>query len=183
MVYQVSDCPLRGFPSPLILCPAKPEPQWRLKTNERTIRERTKNMFTNKVQTSSPGRVSVKSILAAAARVASPKPTRQQATPPSDVDIATKAYEIWLSRGQESGNDQQHWFEAQLQLQSILVSPQPGAEKARMDADKPDRSGRMRFIASLAMRNWGGRFLKRVNTGHHTSDLPGRGWIHQVRMG
>jgi len=76
-------------------------------------------MFTNKVQTSSPSRGSVKSILAAAAGVASSKPTRQQATHPSDADIATKAYEIWLSRGQETGNDQQHWFEAKRQLQPV----------------------------------------------------------------
>lgn len=76
-------------------------------------------MFTKKEQTSSPNQVSVKSILAAAASVASPKPTRQQATHPSDADIAIKAYEIWLSRGREMGNDQQHWFEAKRQLQPI----------------------------------------------------------------
>jgi hypothetical protein len=62
---------------------------------------------------------SAKSILAAAASVASSKPSRQQATRPSDADIATKAYEIWLSRGQETGNDQQHWFEAKRQLQPV----------------------------------------------------------------
>jgi hypothetical protein len=63
-------------------------------------------MFTNKGQTSSPDRGAVKS-------------TRQQATLPSDADIATKAYEIWLARGQETGNDQQHWFEARRQLQLV----------------------------------------------------------------
>jgi hypothetical protein len=47
------------------------------------------------------------------------KSTRPKATPPSNADIATKAYEIWLSRGQESGNDQQHWFEAKRQLQPV----------------------------------------------------------------
>ena len=35
---------------------------------------------------------------------------------PSWESIETKAYEIWLSRGQEQGNDQEHWFEAERQL-------------------------------------------------------------------
>jgi len=61
-------------------------------------------MFTTKEQT-------------AAASIASRKSTRQETTSPSDAEIATKAYEIWLSRGQETGNDQQHWFEARQQLQ------------------------------------------------------------------
>jgi len=61
-------------------------------------------MFTNKEQ-------------AAAASSASRKSTRQETTSLSDADIATKAYEIWLSRGQETGKDQQHWFEAKQQLQ------------------------------------------------------------------
>ena len=74
-------------------------------------------MFTNKVQTNSPNRGALKSTPAAAANIASTKSTRQEATPPSNADIATKAYEIWLSREQETGNDQQHWFEAKRQLQ------------------------------------------------------------------
>jgi hypothetical protein len=76
-------------------------------------------MFTKQEQTRSSDRSSVKSILAAAANNASPKPTRQQTAPPSEADIAVKAYEIWLSRGQEMGNDQQHWFEAKRQLQRM----------------------------------------------------------------
>jgi len=76
-------------------------------------------MFTNKEQTSSPDRGAVKSTPAAAASIASPKPTRQATSSPSDADIATKAYEIWLARGQETGNDQQHWFEARRQLQQV----------------------------------------------------------------
>jgi hypothetical protein len=32
--------------------------------------------------------------------------------------IALKAYEIWLSGGQQPGCDQKHWFEAEQQLQS-----------------------------------------------------------------
>jgi len=57
-----------------------------------------KCMFTNKVQTNSPNRGAVKPTPAAAANIASTKSTRQAATLPSDADIATKAYEIWLSR-------------------------------------------------------------------------------------
>jgi hypothetical protein len=37
-------------------------------------------------------------------------------TAPTSKEIETKAYEIWLSRGQEQGNDQEHWFEAERQL-------------------------------------------------------------------
>jgi hypothetical protein len=59
----------------------------------------------------------MKSTSAAAPGSASPKPARQETIRPSDAEIATKAYEIWLSRGQEMGNDQQHWFEAKQQLQ------------------------------------------------------------------
>ncbi|MGB7768562.1 MAG: DUF2934 domain-containing protein [Verrucomicrobiia bacterium] len=74
-------------------------------------------MFSNKAQANSPDRGAVKSTPIAAAGIASPKPNRHEITPPSDAEIATKAYEIWFSRGQETGNDQQHWFEAKRQLQ------------------------------------------------------------------
>ena len=76
-------------------------------------------MFTNKQQTNVPKREAVKSTRAVAANFASPKPARRRATSPSNADIATKAYEIWLARGQETGNDQQHWFEAKQQLQLV----------------------------------------------------------------
>jgi hypothetical protein len=76
-------------------------------------------MFTNKEQTNVPKRGVVKSTPAVAANFASPKPARRRATSPSNADIATKAYEIWLARGQETGNDQQHWFEAKQQLQLV----------------------------------------------------------------
>jgi hypothetical protein len=56
-------------------------------------------MFTNKEKTNSPN--------------------QGPAIPPSDVDIATRAYEIWLKSGKAEGNDQQHWFEAKRQLQSV----------------------------------------------------------------
>ena len=73
-------------------------------------------MNANIGQTKSPKQGAVKSTPTAAANIASPKPTRQEITPPSNADIAAKAYEIWLARGQETGNDQQHWFEAERQL-------------------------------------------------------------------
>ena len=38
-------------------------------------------------------------------------------TAPSGEAIGIKAYEIWMSRGQEPGHDQEHWFEAERQLQ------------------------------------------------------------------
>jgi len=76
-------------------------------------------MFPKKKQANFPDRGAVKSTPAVAANIASLKPTRQGATPPSNANIATRAYEIWLARGQETGNDQQHWFEAKKQLQSV----------------------------------------------------------------
>ncbi|MGA9452613.1 MAG: DUF2934 domain-containing protein [Verrucomicrobiia bacterium] len=53
---------------------------------------------------------------AVAANKASPKPTRRETTSLSDANIATRAYEIWLSSGQAPGHDQQHWYEAERQL-------------------------------------------------------------------
>jgi hypothetical protein len=41
---------------------------------------------------------------------------KAEKTGPSWESIETKAYEIWLSRGQEQGKDQEHWFEAERQL-------------------------------------------------------------------
>ena len=84
--------------------------------NRKNSKRKNKIMSTSKTQTYSSNRGAVKSTSADAASIAPAKPTRQEATPPSDADIATKAYEIWLARGQEMGNDQQHWFEAKRQL-------------------------------------------------------------------
>jgi hypothetical protein len=86
---------------------------------QKNSQRKNKSMFTNKAQINSPGRRAVKSTPAAAANIASPKRTRPEATSLSNADIATKAYEIWLARGQETGNDQQHWFEAKRQLQPV----------------------------------------------------------------
>jgi hypothetical protein len=44
-------------------------------------------------------------------------PTKPQRAAPSEALIAQRAYEIWLSQGQQPGCDQKHWFEAELQLQ------------------------------------------------------------------
>ena len=88
--------------------------------NQRQNRKRkNKNMTANQGQTNSSDRGSMKSTQPATANLASPKAARQEATGPSNADIAAKAYEIWLSRGQEMGNDQQHWFEAKRQLRHM----------------------------------------------------------------
>jgi hypothetical protein len=48
--------------------------------------------------------------------VSSGNPAKRQKATPSQAVIAQKAYEIWLSRGQEAGCEQKHWFEAERQL-------------------------------------------------------------------
>lgn len=40
-------------------------------------------------------------------------PLKSVKAAPSQSAIGTKAYEIWLLRGQEQGHDQEHWFEAE----------------------------------------------------------------------
>ncbi len=110
---------------PLLLFPALPSRSRNggsNQTKKQYEKEPNKSMTTSRGRTSSPSsrdRGAVKSTQAAAASLASRKPTRQEATPPSNADIATKAHEIWRSRGQEPGNDQQHWFEAEQQLQQV----------------------------------------------------------------
>jgi tetratricopeptide (TPR) repeat protein len=42
---------------------------------------------------------------------------KPQRSAPSQALIAQKAYDLWVSEGQEWGYDQKHWFEAELQLQ------------------------------------------------------------------
>ena len=73
-------------------------------------------MNANQVQTNSQNRGTVKPTPLVTINLPSPKPTRQETMPPSDADIAIKAYEIWLAHGQEMGNDQHYWFEAKRQL-------------------------------------------------------------------
>jgi len=59
----------------------------------------------------------VKSTPFATAGVPSVNPAKRQKATPSQAVIAKKAYEIWLSQGQQPGCDQKHWFEAEQQLQ------------------------------------------------------------------
>jgi Protein of unknown function (DUF2934) len=42
-----------------------------------------------------------------------------KSTSPSDLEIASRAYEIWLASGKPVGNDRENWFEAKRQLQSV----------------------------------------------------------------
>ena len=59
----------------------------------------------------------MKSTLVAIAKAALGKPVKTEPAAPSQPEIETKAYEIWLARGQEPGHDQEHWYEAERQLQ------------------------------------------------------------------
>jgi len=53
----------------------------------------------------------------AAVAVAFPQnPPKQAKAAPSQADISMKAYEIWLAQGQKHGFDQEHWFQAEMQL-------------------------------------------------------------------
>ena len=52
----------------------------------------------------------------ALAATAALKPLATEKTAPSREAIGIKAYEIWMSRDQEQGQDQNHWFEAERQL-------------------------------------------------------------------
>jgi len=63
----------------------------------------------------------MKSIHNAIAKAASFNPLKTEKaapekTAPSGEAIGIKAYEIWMSRGQEQGRDQEHWFEAERRL-------------------------------------------------------------------
>jgi len=57
-----------------------------------------------------------KPTLAAAAGAFLRNPLKKAKAAPSEVEISTKAYEIWLSHGQEQGHDQEHWFLAEQAL-------------------------------------------------------------------
>jgi hypothetical protein len=45
-----------------------------------------------------------------------------KSTSPSNEEIASRAYEIWLASEKPEGNDRENWFEAKRQLQSVYVS-------------------------------------------------------------
>ena len=56
---------------------------------------------------------------AAAALAFMHNPPKKTKAAPSEAEISTKAYEIWLSQGQQPGHDQEHWFQAEQQLMSV----------------------------------------------------------------
>jgi hypothetical protein len=58
-----------------------------------------------------------KSTPVATSNVSSVKQAKSQKAAPSQALIAQKAYEIWLSQGQQPGCEQKNWFEAERQLQ------------------------------------------------------------------
>ena len=59
----------------------------------------------------------MKSTHNAIAKAARLNPIKAEKAVPSCEAIGIKAYEIWMSRGQEQGHDQEHWYEAERQLQ------------------------------------------------------------------
>ena len=78
-------------------------------------------MSTNPVRSTSltsPGRGVKNSAPIVTASAALANSAKAQRAAPSQAVIAQKAYEIWLSQGQQPGCDQQHWFESELQLVS-----------------------------------------------------------------
>jgi hypothetical protein len=45
-------------------------------------------------------------------------PPKKAKAAPSQAEISMKAYEIWLAQGQKPGFDQEHWFQAEMQLRA-----------------------------------------------------------------
>ncbi len=62
-------------------------------------------------------RGAMKSTPIATASASPVNPPKRQKAAPSQAMIAKKAYELWLSQGQQPGSDQKYWFEAEQQLQ------------------------------------------------------------------
>jgi hypothetical protein len=55
------------------------------------------------------------------AKTAMPQVSRPKATEPppaSPAQIALRAYQIWIQRGQQHGTDLENWFEAERQLRN-----------------------------------------------------------------
>jgi len=59
-----------------------------------------------------------KPTLAAAAGAFLRNPLKKAKAAPTREDIVLRAYEIWLSTGQQPGHDQEHWYMAEEQLRS-----------------------------------------------------------------
>ena len=92
-------------------------------TQTRNRKNNVMTIATEKTPTpTSSGQKAIKSIHNAIAKAARLNPLKtEKAAPekavPSCEAIGIKAYEIWMSRGREPGRDQEHWFEAERQLQ------------------------------------------------------------------
>jgi hypothetical protein len=54
-----------------------------------------------------------KSTLLATAKTALSRGSKPEPAAPSRMAIESKAFEIWMARGQEQGHDQEHWYEAE----------------------------------------------------------------------
>jgi hypothetical protein len=53
-----------------------------------------------------------------------PKPNQSpKAVGPTHDQIAQRAYEIFVARGRPEGRDQEHWFEAESQLSTVISQP------------------------------------------------------------
>jgi len=64
----------------------------------------------------SPQSGPAKPTLAAAAGAFLRNPLKKAKAAPSHEEIESRAYEIWLSNGQQPGHEQEHWFLAEEQL-------------------------------------------------------------------
>ena len=81
-------------------------------------KEQVMTITTEKTPTpTSSGQRALKSIHDAISKAARLNSSKTEKATPTCEAIGTKAYEIWMSRGQEQGHDQEHWFEAKRQLQ------------------------------------------------------------------
>ncbi len=95
--------------------------QGRVGGPETAVNQNRKNkvmtIATGKTSSStSRGQGTLKAIHNAIAKAAMLNPLKMEKISPSWDAIGTRAYEIWMSRGQEQGRDQEHWFEAERQL-------------------------------------------------------------------
>jgi len=115
----VSDGPSFGV-FPLLLFPALQGPS-RISGPE-LIKVRTRK---NIIMTLNTGKypsprsrqpIVTKPTQAAVAVAFSQNPPKKAKAAPSRAEISMKAYEIWLSQGQKPGHDQEHWFQAEMQL-------------------------------------------------------------------
>ena len=115
----MSDCPPTGssFPFYPLHCNAGAA----LAALKRTYIGFRKNKVMTKATNKTPPTASrkqgaSKSMYGAVAAAATLNPVRTEKAAPSQEAIGIKAYEIWMSRGQEQGQGQAHWFEAERQL-------------------------------------------------------------------